>query len=90
MKSVFTQSAEAYKLYLKGENYHAFLDYPMAIEHLSKAIQLDSGFVLAMLKLAYCYGDTRQTALCKKWAYYDHQNHSLLKEVKDILDRVQG
>ena len=69
LKSVFTESSEAYKLYLQGRNYHAKLDYPKAIKSYSEAIKIDSGFVSAMMQIAYCYGDTRQAKLSKEWAY---------------------
>jgi len=69
LKGVYTQSPEAYKLYLIGMNYYVLLDYPKAIENFSKAIEIDSSFVSAMVKLAYCYGDIQQAGLAKEWAY---------------------
>lgn len=69
LKSVYTQSPEAYKLYILGTNYHAMLEYPDAIEHLKKALEIDTAFVSAMIQLAYCYGDTRQVNLSRMWAY---------------------
>jgi tetratricopeptide (TPR) repeat protein len=69
LKGVYTHSSEAYKLYLLGMNYYVILDYPKAIENFSKAIEIDSSFVSAMVKLAYCYGDIQQAGLAKEWAY---------------------
>jgi len=68
MKSVYTHSAEAYKLYITGQNYYSYLNYPMAIDNFSRALEIDSGFVSAMVQLAYCYGDTRQAVKAKEWA----------------------
>jgi tetratricopeptide (TPR) repeat protein len=68
LKTAYTHSSEAYKLFLLGMNYYVMLDYPQAINNFLKAIELDSMFVSAMVKLAYCYGDTQQAALAKQWA----------------------
>lgn len=64
----YTNSSEAYKLYLRGIAYHLHLDYLRAIEYYNKAIQVDSNFVSAMMRLAYCYGDQKQAVLSKHWA----------------------
>jgi len=66
---VFTSSPEAYKYYLQGFDCHGRLDYACAADFYSKAIQVDSNFVSAMMKLAYCYADQRQAELSKYWAY---------------------
>lgn len=62
---IFTQSANAYKLYIQGINCHHQLDYSCAAENYNKAIQIDSNFVSAMLRLAFCYADMRQAELSK-------------------------
>ena len=69
LRSVFTKSPEAYKLYLQGQNYHVRLEYPSAIEYYNRALQADSGFVSAMMGLAWCYGDIQQAGMSKEWAY---------------------
>jgi len=66
---VFTQSPEAYKLYLQGFDCHNQLDYTCAASYYSKALEVDSNFVSAMMQLAYCLGDQRQAQLSKYWAY---------------------
>ena len=66
---VFTRSTDAYRLFLQAYNCHSRLDYPCAIDLYNKAIQADTNFVSAMVKLAYCYGDIQQAALSKHWAY---------------------
>ena len=67
--NVFTNSPEAYKYYLQGMDCHHRLDYVCAADFFHKAIQVDSNFVSAMMKLAYCYGDQRQAVQSKYWAY---------------------
>ena len=69
LAQVYTDSPEAYKLFLQGTTCHVRLDYSCAAEFYTKAIELDTNFVSAMMKLAYCYGDQKQAALSKKWAY---------------------
>ncbi len=66
---VYTNSSEAYKYYLQGIAYHIQLDYGRAAEYYNKAIQVDSNFVSAMMRLAFCYGDQQQAGLSKHWAY---------------------
>lgn len=66
---VFTTSTEAYKYYLTGITYHNQLDYSRAAEYYNKAIKVDSNFVSAMMKLAFCCGDQRNAVLSKYWAY---------------------
>lgn len=66
---IFTNSPEAYKYYLQGIDCHNRLDYGCAAGFYNKAIQVDSNFVSAMMKLAYCCGDQRQPVLSKYWAY---------------------
>jgi TolB-like protein/Tfp pilus assembly protein PilF len=82
---VFTQSANAYKLYIQGLSYHQQLEYSRAAEHYNKAIQIDSNFVSAMLKLAYCYGDMQQGKLSKLWAYEAYERIDQLPPDMQIL-----
>jgi len=65
---VYTNSTEAYKYYLSGVTYHNQLDYSRAAEYYNKAIEVDSNFVSAMMKLAFCCGDQRNAVLSKYWA----------------------
>ena len=82
---IFTQSADAYKLYIQGLNCHTQLDYVSAAENYNKAIQADTSFVSAMLKLAYCYGDMRQAELSKSWAYRAANHYDQLPPDMQIL-----
>ena len=95
LKNAFTSSADAYKYYLQGRNYHARLEYSTANGLYLKALQIDTGFVLPMLYLAYSYGDLGQSDQSKKWAYeaYYHLNkvpieiQLHIKEVKAMVDK---
>ena len=82
---IFTQSAEAYKLYIQGLNCHSRLDYSCGAEYYNKAIQADSNFVSAMLKLAFCYGDMRQSELSKLWAYEAYKRIDHVPQDMQIL-----
>jgi len=92
---IFTKSAEAYKLFIQGLRCHGQMDYSCAIDYYNKAIQVDSNFVSAMLKLAYCYGDIQQAGLSKLWAYKanDHldqltpEMQLMAKAVKAAVDK---
>jgi tetratricopeptide (TPR) repeat protein len=95
LKNVFTSSADAYKLYLLGYNCHSRLDYEGAADYYGRAIEVDSNFVSAMMKLAYVYGDTRQAERSKYWAYkaFDQigrltpDMQFLVKAVKATVDK---
>ena len=82
---IFTQSANAYKLYIQGLSCHQQLDYSCAAEYYNKAIQIDSNFVSAMLKLAFCYGDMRQAQLSKSWAYKAYERIDQLPPDMQLL-----
>ncbi len=92
---IFTQSADAYKAYILGLQCHTRLDYNCAADHYNRAIELDSNFVSAMIKLAYCCGDMKQAELSKSWAYkaYDRVDQLpsnmqiLVKAVKASADK---
>ena len=88
LKNVYTHSSEAYKLFLKGMNYYVLLDYPKAIENFSMAIQIDSSFVSAMVKLAYCYGDIQQAGSAKEWAYKASEQIDRLTMDMQILVKI--
>jgi len=88
-KSVYTESPEAYKLYLKGMDHHVRLEYPQAISYFNRALDLDTVFVSAMMKLAWCYGDTQQAELSKKWAYKAYKHIDRLPPDMQLLVRIQ-
>lgn len=95
LKNVVTKSTQAYKYYIEGYSYHGALDYNSAIELYTKAINIDTNFISAMLKLSYVYGDIGQSELSKKWAYkaYGKINNVppdiqlSIKEVKAAVDK---
>ena len=93
--NVFTHSPDAYKYYLQGMDCHGRLDYDCAVGFFNKAIQVDSNFVSAMMKLAYCYGDQRQAELSKYWAYQAFERidrlpvdmQLMVRAVKSVADK---
>ena len=95
LSNVYTNSTEAYKLYLQGHNCHYRLDYNCALELFNKAIEIDSTFVSAMMRLSYCYGAVSQARMSKYWAYkaFDridqlpHDMQLMVKEVKAAVDK---
>ena len=95
LRNIYTTSSEAYKLYLQGHKCHSRLDYNCAMDFYSKAIEIDSNFVSAMMKLAYCYGDLRQAEMSRFWANkaFDRIDRLppdiqlLVKEVKAVVEK---
>ncbi|MCK5467578.1 MAG: tetratricopeptide repeat protein, partial [Cyclobacteriaceae bacterium] len=95
LKDSYTKSAKAYKYYIQGFNYHGKLDYNSAIELYTKAIDIDTNFVSAMLLLSYSYGDIGQSEQSKTWANkaYERINRVpyniqlTIKEVKAAIDK---
>jgi len=93
--NVYTSSAEAFKYFIQGKDYHGRLDYKSAIELFSKSISIDTNFVSPMLMLAYIYGDILDTEQSTKWANkaYDrintvpHDVQLLIKEVKAAVEK---
>jgi tetratricopeptide (TPR) repeat protein len=88
MKSISTQSPEAFKMYLQGMNYYVLLNYPKAIDNFHKSLNSDSSFVSAMIKLAYCYGDTQQPGLAKEWAYKASEQIDRLPRDMQVVVRI--
>ena len=95
LKNAYTESTEAYKLYIQAYGFHGKLDYPAAIDLYLRAIELDSNFVSAMNKLAYCYADIDQTGLSKSYAYRAYRKMDqvpvdvqlTIREVKAAVDK---
>jgi tetratricopeptide (TPR) repeat protein len=56
LAGVTTSSVEALKSYLEGMTYFRRSDFETAVESFSRAIDADSTFALAYLRLANCYG----------------------------------
>ncbi len=95
LSNIYTNSSEAYKLYLQGYNCRSRLDYDCAVDFYNRALMIDSNFVSAMMRLAYCYGDLGQTEMSKFWAYKASDRidqlpldmQLLVKEVKAVVDK---
>jgi len=69
LKNVYTSSAESYKYYIQGRNYHGRLDYSTAVDLYIKSIKIDTNFVSPMLMLAYVLGEIDKTGDSRMWAY---------------------
>jgi len=95
LRDAFTSSADAYKHYIQGRNYHGLLDYFSAIEQYNKALEIDSTFVSPMLFLTHAFRDIGQSSQSKKWAYeaFDQINkvpndiQLEIREVKAMVDK---
>jgi tetratricopeptide (TPR) repeat protein len=95
LNSVYTSSAEAFKYYIQGRNYHGRLDYNSAIELYNKAINIDTNFVSPILMLSYVYADIGKVAESKKMvnkAYnrinsMPHDIQLQIMEVKAAIDK---
>lgn len=93
--AIFTQSAEAYKLFIQGLRCHIQTDYSCATDYYNRAIRIDSNFVSAMMRLAYCYGDMQQAGLSRFWAYKANEHldqlppdmQLMVKAVKAAVDK---
>jgi tetratricopeptide (TPR) repeat protein len=62
-----TSSPEAYRYFIYGNNAFYNIDYPTACNWLLQAINADSNFVGAMVKLSYAYGNQGLIEEAKKW-----------------------
>ena len=62
-----TNSAEAYRHYLRGMSAFIISDYPSAIESLTKALEIDSSFVAAIVWLCTSYANIAQYEEALKW-----------------------
>ncbi len=65
--SYITNSSDAFEYYIHGWDAFMGLDFPAAIEWLSKAIETDSGFINAYLTLSFTYSISGNDNLSKKW-----------------------
>ena len=62
-KEAFTESANAYKYYIEGMKHLVGQNYQAAIQPLSRALEIDSAFIMAMFYLSFAHtfneGSTR-------------------------------
>lgn len=55
-REAYTESAEAYRYFIKGMNSILILDHESSRESLKKALEIDSTFTFASFYIAYTYG----------------------------------
>jgi tetratricopeptide (TPR) repeat protein len=68
-REAFTKSAEAYKNYIQGVNFILNEKYELAIQPLSRALEIDSSFTMASFYMAWAqyYKSNRNLSDVKKW-----------------------
>ena len=89
--SVSTNSSEAFEYYIHGWDAFMDLDQQAATEWLSKAIEIDSGFISAYVPLLFAYLTTGNDILAKNLCNmaYKRRGELSLKE-KLILDYLHA
>ena len=82
LAGVTTSSVDALKAYLKGMSHFRRSDFPAAAESFSQAIDADSTFALAYLRLGDCYGWMEGT-----WSGLQREAHAKAEIYKEQLPR---
>jgi len=65
--SISTNSSEAYRYFVYGQNAFMKRDYPSAVKLYSQAIAIDSNFLLAASMLPFAYANQGLYVQAKKW-----------------------
>jgi tetratricopeptide (TPR) repeat protein len=65
--SISTNSSEAYRYFVYGQNAFMKRDYPTAVKLYSRAISIDSNFLLAASMLPFAYANQGLYVQAKKW-----------------------
>jgi tetratricopeptide (TPR) repeat protein len=65
--SISTNSSEAYRYFVYGQNAFMKRDYPSAVKLYSQAIAIDSNFLLAASMLPFAYANQGLYFQAKKW-----------------------
>jgi tetratricopeptide (TPR) repeat protein len=82
LAGVTTSSVDALKAYLEGMSFFRRSDFPAAAESFSQAIDADSTFALAYLRLGDCYGWMEGT-----WSGLQREAHHRAALYKEQLPR---
>jgi tetratricopeptide (TPR) repeat protein len=82
LAGVTTSSVDALKSYLEGMSHFRRSDFPAAVESFSQAIDADSTFALAYLRLGDCYGWMEGT-----WSGLQREAHDKAELYKEQLPR---
>ena len=67
-KDVSTNSPEAYRFFIYGQEALSKRDFPTAVKFCSQAIAIDSNFTSAMISLAFAYDLQSMYEPAKKWS----------------------
>lgn len=62
-----TNSPEAYRYFIYGQNAYMNTDFPTAVNMYSQAIAIDSNFTSATIRLSFAYGNQDLYDQAKKW-----------------------
>jgi tetratricopeptide (TPR) repeat protein len=62
-----TNSPEAYRYFIYGQNAYMNTDFPTAVNMYSQAIAIDSNFTSATIRLSFAYGNQNLYDQAKKW-----------------------
>ena len=79
-----TNSPEAYRYFVYGNNAFYKLDFPSACYWLLQAINVDSNFVGAMAKLSYAYGNQGLTRDAVKWCLNAYRKKNLASDQQKL------
>jgi tetratricopeptide (TPR) repeat protein len=71
---ISTNSPEAYRYFIYGQNAFMKRDYPSAVKLYSQAIAIDSNFVLATSMLPFAYANQGLYEQAKKWCLRVYEN----------------
>ena len=82
LAGVTTSSVEALKAYLEGMSHFRRSDFETAVESFSRAIDADSTFALAYLRLGNCYGWMEGT-----WSGLQAEANAKAEQYKEQLPR---
>jgi tetratricopeptide (TPR) repeat protein len=71
---LYTNSAEAYRYFIDGDNAYWIGDFPTSIKLFSQAIAIDSTFTLPTLMISMAYGNQFLYDQGKKWCLKAYKN----------------
>ena len=80
-----TDSPEAYKYFIFGKNAFLKTDYPTALNLLSKAVAIDSNFTVAIMQIAFAYGNQGLFKDAKKWSLKLYAKRNQMPPMQNIL-----
>jgi tetratricopeptide (TPR) repeat protein len=85
---ILTNSSEAYRYYMYGNQAFYKYDYPTATEWYRKAIDIDSSFSEAIRMLAYSLSHQNLGEESKKWVLKNHENIERMSEPERLWANI--